>query len=339
MRKPGMLVVAIALAGTWTLLTLSPAQARISGTSPSGGTSACTTDCAFSSVDAGTVKGGTVIAATVNADTIVNAVGIDAGTINATTVNSTTANPTTVNATTVNATTENSTTINSTTVNSAAASGANGLAFSTTGARVAWTATTGAYLTNDSNAQLLAGRGLRLNNDAQVAPTCASAYRGIQWMTIDNGTNGDQPSFCLRGPSAGSYQWATTLTCRAGTSSCAAPPGYGIYSPGTLSIDGNIIMSGGYLDINAASGEAMEINAGAKAYYGSNYIQANTSTNELEVRAGLRVNQANIARPTCDSTRRGVLWFVQGATGVADTHEICSKDASDAYAWRNLIGP
>lgn len=43
------------------------------------------------------------------------------------------------------------------------------------------------------------------------------------------------------------------------------------------------------------------------------------------------------AKPTCDSTNRRRLWIVSGGVGVADTVEICTKDAADAYAWRNLL--
>lgn len=43
------------------------------------------------------------------------------------------------------------------------------------------------------------------------------------------------------------------------------------------------------------------------------------------------------AKPTCDSTKRMYLWTVAGAVGVADTVEICTKDAANAYAWRALF--
>ncbi len=42
------------------------------------------------------------------------------------------------------------------------------------------------------------------------------------------------------------------------------------------------------------------------------------------------------AKPTCNSSRRGMIWLEEGAAGVADTFEVCSKDAADAYAWRAL---
>jgi hypothetical protein len=40
-------------------------------------------------------------------------------------------------------------------------------------------------------------------------------------------------------------------------------------------------------------------------------------------------------KPTCDAARRGSIWYDAGGAGVADTFEICSKSAADAYAWRS----
>jgi hypothetical protein len=42
-------------------------------------------------------------------------------------------------------------------------------------------------------------------------------------------------------------------------------------------------------------------------------------------------------KPTCDSSKRGIVFLNEGGAGVADTFEVCSKDAADVYAWRTLI--
>lgn len=39
------------------------------------------------------------------------------------------------------------------------------------------------------------------------------------------------------------------------------------------------------------------------------------------------------SRPTCTSSRRGMVWNVDGGTGVADSLQICQKDATDSYVW------
>lgn len=39
---------------------------------------------------------------------------------------------------------------------------------------------------------------------------------------------------------------------------------------------------------------------------------------------------------TCDATKRGTLRVRLGGVGVADTIEICKKDAADVYGWTAL---
>lgn len=41
-------------------------------------------------------------------------------------------------------------------------------------------------------------------------------------------------------------------------------------------------------------------------------------------------------KPACNVGHRGTVFYVAGAGGVADTFEICKKDAADAYAWTAL---
>jgi hypothetical protein len=43
------------------------------------------------------------------------------------------------------------------------------------------------------------------------------------------------------------------------------------------------------------------------------------------------------SKPTCDVTVRGRRWRTEGGAGVADTYEVCTKDAANVYAWRSLL--
>jgi hypothetical protein len=43
---------------------------------------------------------------------------------------------------------------------------------------------------------------------------------------------------------------------------------------------------------------------------------------------------ASDPKPACDAEARGKIWFVKGGSGVADTLEVCAKNADDAYDWR-----
>lgn len=38
-------------------------------------------------------------------------------------------------------------------------------------------------------------------------------------------------------------------------------------------------------------------------------------------------------QPTCSLGTRGLMWNIQGSTGVADTLQVCQKNSSDAYVW------
>ncbi|MBV9081450.1 MAG: hypothetical protein JOZ62_02140, partial [Acidobacteriaceae bacterium] len=42
-------------------------------------------------------------------------------------------------------------------------------------------------------------------------------------------------------------------------------------------------------------------------------------------------------QPACASSNRGAFWFVQSPTGTADHLQVCSKSASDSYAWTTVF--
>lgn len=52
---------------------------------------------------------------------------------------------------------------------------------------------------------------------------------------------------------------------------------------------------------------------------------------------GTGVRLVTGTRPTCDATTRGLLFYVAGGAGVADTCEVCRKDAANNYAWVSLF--
>jgi hypothetical protein len=45
---------------------------------------------------------------------------------------------------------------------------------------------------------------------------------------------------------------------------------------------------------------------------------------------------ATASQPSCASGIRGTFWYVAGGAGVKDSVQVCTKDASDAYAWRTI---
>lgn len=65
-------------------------------------------------------------------------------------------------------------------------------------------------------------------------------------------------------------------------------------------------------------------------------INTVSPTQKLEVNGGIRIN-TTATKPTCSLTIRGTMWFTQAATGVADTLEVCAKQANGTYAWMPLF--
>lgn len=61
-----------------------------------------------------------------------------------------------------------------------------------------------------------------------------------------------------------------------------------------------------------------------------------TPTQKLEINGALRLNTKTVKPATCTSALRGVVWLAQGDTGVADTLEVCVKDANGNYAWAKI---
>jgi hypothetical protein len=78
---------------------------------------------------------------------------------------------------------------------------------------------------------------------------------------------------------------------------------------------------------------------------GNGNIGVNTKSpaQQLEVAGGVRLNPPAAitvaTKPDCignSANVRGTIWFTQGGAGVADTLEICAKDAADNFDWRKI---
>jgi len=64
----------------------------------------------------------------------------------------------------------------------------------------------------------------------------------------------------------------------------------------------------------------------SKSHYGIESEKTIASKNGLQaVTSG--------SQPTCDADHRGLMWNIEGGTGVADIFQICQKDATDTYVW------
>lgn len=52
---------------------------------------------------------------------------------------------------------------------------------------------------------------------------------------------------------------------------------------------------------------------------------------------GIRLGLQDQAKPTCDASHRGTIWYDPAANGSLDTLEICRKSALDSYDWVTLF--
>ena len=115
---------------------------------------------------------------------------------------------------------------------------------------------------------------------------------------------------------------------------------------GVLRIYGSYTDADNYSRLSIYGTESSNVyvlNEGAGSYASPTYIRiANPAggvgiwSDRFEVEKALQLDDPG-TRPTCDSGHRGWVWYDAGGAGVADTVEICTKDAADAYAWRTAI--
>ncbi len=65
-------------------------------------------------------------------------------------------------------------------------------------------------------------------------------------------------------------------------------------------------------------------------------IGTGSPTQKLEVNGGVRIN-TTATKPPCSLTARGTIWFTSAPAGVADSLEVCAKQAEGTYAWMSLF--
>ncbi len=66
---------------------------------------------------------------------------------------------------------------------------------------------------------------------------------------------------------------------------------------------------------------------------GNVYSSVTTAVSDASSTTTRALNMLTGTKPTCNATTQGTQWYVAGGAGVADTMEVCRKDAADAYAW------
>jgi len=109
-----------------------------------------------------------------------------------------------------------------------------------------------------------------------------------------------------------------------------------------LGLSSNAYDSTGFFGTARAFTEATQTHTASA--HGSRWVFSTTPNGSTTITDTFRLPQdgglqiLTGTKPTCDSTKRGYLFRVDGGAGVADTAEICDKDSSDVYAWRSIQG-
>ena len=106
----------------------------------------------------------------------------------------------------------------------------------------------------------------------------------------------------------------------------------GVDTGGSIEVEGGHNANTG-TPYNALGGNVLLIGGDASGSYpgGSVILAGGTGSPG----GGVIIN-TNSTQPPCNSSIRGMLWFIQGAINIKDSFEICAKDASNNYTWRVL---
>jgi len=88
----------------------------------------------------------------------------------------------------------------------------------------------------------------------------------------------------------------------------------------------------------SGSGDSGDVNIFTGSSAGGSQGSVNITANNINVfgkavfQDGVQVETSG-SQPTCDLSNRGLMWNIEGGTGVADIFQVCQKDASDNYVW------
>lgn len=100
--------------------------------------------------------------------------------------------------------------------------------------------------------------------------------------------------------------------------------------------------SGASFDISGTFGTTNTFTVSGSVGSKGTKIQSTDGTETISVDANFDKGVVLLtfgSKPTCNVNARGAIWYAQGGAGVADTHEVCLKNAADAYNWVVVATP
>lgn len=164
-------------------------------------------------------------------------------------------------------------------------------------------------------------------------------------LVLDPGTSSPINMLTVRGGGLSNAQGVVA----AFTTRAAAPSPAGIY----VGVQGGGswfgTTSGNPFDTGLMVGQTVrfQVSAGATGAILRQGLTVNGTgypTEALEVNGNaklsgwLQFTGTGASKVACAAAVRGRVWFTQGATGIADAAEVCTKSAADTYGWTALAG-
>lgn len=149
----------------------------------------------------------------------------------------------------------------------------------------------------------------------------------------------------LQAVPAGTYYYRVSATNSLGESLACAEVGYTVVTgPAAFRLTWNPVLGAtGYRIYGRTSGAELFIAASASASYleinlnitPSGALPAINTSGGVLATKGLAVT-TSAAQPTASVANRGLLWVVQGGTGVGDEVQMCMKGTADTYSWVSI---
>jgi hypothetical protein len=159
----------------------------------------------------------------------------------------------------------------------------------------------------------------------------SSAAGGGSFVMLHN--NGSTSLLPLNNDRIGAMYFGTQTT-----SGMYYGAGISIFASGAWTNTGTLATSAmpAYISFDTAPATGAKVERLRITSAGNVGVGTNAPNQKLQINGGLRLSTGT-ARPTCtDATNRGTIWATQGASGVADTVAVCTKDAANNYGWRAL---
>jgi hypothetical protein len=154
----------------------------------------------------------------------------------------------------------------------------------------------------------------------------ATGYNLVNGLIQDDGTK-----VGINGPATGSYTFMvngnTTSTVYMGIANADAT---------NTGSSGFCLVNNGGASFGCWTQNGTSTGGGSMSFNSNGDIAFAGTSEVARFLTGGGFKLATASQPSCAVGIRGTFWYVAGGAGVKDSVQVCTKDASDAYAWRTI---